>query len=289
MTAMPDSPSISPFSVRIPRPLQPTMSGVPGQQAERGQLLLQGTGVIDRGVQQRQVGGFARQAFHGSPGCLLDGGAGVRPRRLSDSGLQHAFRVCNTAPQVNQVVRVDAPCGRCWSFRMCSLTYGASARLWSGPPEFAIKSGMRIVQIPLLKDNYGYLLVCEKTNQASIVDPSEGEPVWRTVQEEGVELVSILNTQPPPGSHRRERVPPPAEPGPEGVRRQGGRAPHPGHHASAHGGGRRRGRGRVAGTCCSFRAIPSGTSVSCSPECCSAGTPCSPAAAAGSSREPPRR
>ena len=53
---------------------------------------------------------------------------------------------------------------------------------------------MRIVQIPLLKDNYGYLLVCEKTNQASIVDPSEGEPVWRTVQEEGVELVSILNT-----------------------------------------------------------------------------------------------
>ena len=53
---------------------------------------------------------------------------------------------------------------------------------------------MRIVQIPLLRDNYGYLLVCEKTNKASIVDPSEGEPVWRTVQEEGVELVAILNT-----------------------------------------------------------------------------------------------
>jgi len=53
---------------------------------------------------------------------------------------------------------------------------------------------MRIVQIPLLKDNYGYLLICEKTNQAGIVDPSEGEPVWRQVQEEGVDFRAILNT-----------------------------------------------------------------------------------------------
>ena len=53
---------------------------------------------------------------------------------------------------------------------------------------------MKIVQIPLLKDNYGYLVICEKTNKAGIVDPSEGEPVWRRVQEEGVELIAILNT-----------------------------------------------------------------------------------------------
>jgi len=53
---------------------------------------------------------------------------------------------------------------------------------------------MRIVQIPLLKDNYGYLLVCEKTNQAAIVDPSEGEPVWKKVREEGVDFKAILNT-----------------------------------------------------------------------------------------------
>jgi len=53
---------------------------------------------------------------------------------------------------------------------------------------------MRIVQIPLLKDNYGYLLICEKTNQAGIVDPSEGKPVWRRVQEEGVDFRAILNT-----------------------------------------------------------------------------------------------
>lgn len=53
---------------------------------------------------------------------------------------------------------------------------------------------MRITQIPLLRDNYGYLVICEKTHQAVIVDPSEGEPVWRRVQEEGVELTAILNT-----------------------------------------------------------------------------------------------
>lgn len=53
---------------------------------------------------------------------------------------------------------------------------------------------MKIAPIPLLKDNYGYLLICEKTRQAGIVDPSEGEPVWRRVQDEGVHLKAILNT-----------------------------------------------------------------------------------------------
>ena len=35
---------------------------------------------------------------------------------------------------------------------------------------------MKIIQIPLLKDNYGYFLICEKTKEAAIVDPSEAEP-----------------------------------------------------------------------------------------------------------------
>ncbi|HEY3154132.1 MAG TPA: hypothetical protein VGK65_20905, partial [Candidatus Binatia bacterium] len=38
-------------------------------------------------------------------------------------------------------------------------------------------TNMKILQIPLLRDNYGYLLVCEKSRQAAIVDPSEAEPV----------------------------------------------------------------------------------------------------------------
>jgi len=53
---------------------------------------------------------------------------------------------------------------------------------------------MKIHQIPLLRDNYGYLLVCDKTNQAAIVDPSEAEPVLRKVEEEKIDLRAILNT-----------------------------------------------------------------------------------------------
>lgn len=53
---------------------------------------------------------------------------------------------------------------------------------------------MKIIQIPLLRDNYGYLVVCEKTNQAAIVDPSEAAPVLRRIGQEQVTLTAILNT-----------------------------------------------------------------------------------------------
>jgi hydroxyacylglutathione hydrolase len=53
---------------------------------------------------------------------------------------------------------------------------------------------MKIHQIPLLRDNYGYLLVCEKTRQTAIVDPSEAEPVLRRIEQEKVEPRAILNT-----------------------------------------------------------------------------------------------
>jgi hydroxyacylglutathione hydrolase len=53
---------------------------------------------------------------------------------------------------------------------------------------------MKITQIPLLRDNYGYLVVCEKTNQAAIVDPSESTPVLRRIGQEQTTLAAILNT-----------------------------------------------------------------------------------------------
>lgn len=53
---------------------------------------------------------------------------------------------------------------------------------------------MKIIQVPCLRDNYAYLVVCEKTHKAAIVDPSESEPVIEKVQQEGVNLVAILNT-----------------------------------------------------------------------------------------------
>jgi hydroxyacylglutathione hydrolase len=53
---------------------------------------------------------------------------------------------------------------------------------------------MRIQQIPLLRDNYGYLLVCEKTNATAIIDPSEAEPVLQRIEQEKIIPTAILNT-----------------------------------------------------------------------------------------------
>ena len=53
---------------------------------------------------------------------------------------------------------------------------------------------MKIVQVPLLRDNYAYLLVCEKTKSAAIIDPSEADPVLDRIEQEQVALAAILNT-----------------------------------------------------------------------------------------------
>ncbi len=53
---------------------------------------------------------------------------------------------------------------------------------------------MKVVQIPLLRDNYAYLLICEETKEAAVVDPSEAAPVLRKAEEEGVNIGAILNT-----------------------------------------------------------------------------------------------
>src|SRR5580692_9530537 len=53
---------------------------------------------------------------------------------------------------------------------------------------------MRVVPIPCLSDNYAYLVVCEETNQAAVVDASEAAPVERAVRDEKVELVAIWST-----------------------------------------------------------------------------------------------
>jgi len=55
-------------------------------------------------------------------------------------------------------------------------------------------NNMKIVQIPLLRDNYAYLLICDKTKQTAVVDPSEAEPVLRRIETEQVSLRAILNT-----------------------------------------------------------------------------------------------
>jgi hydroxyacylglutathione hydrolase len=52
----------------------------------------------------------------------------------------------------------------------------------------------RVEPIACLKDNYAYLVVCEETRYAVLVDPSEGPPVIAAVERAGVRLVAIWNT-----------------------------------------------------------------------------------------------
>lgn len=53
---------------------------------------------------------------------------------------------------------------------------------------------MRVTPIPCLKDNYAYLVVCEETGDAAVVDPSEAAPVAAAIDAARVKLVAIWNT-----------------------------------------------------------------------------------------------
>lgn len=53
---------------------------------------------------------------------------------------------------------------------------------------------MKIITIPVLSDNYAYLVIDEATNEAGVVDPSEAGPVADAVKREGVNFTTIINT-----------------------------------------------------------------------------------------------
>ncbi len=53
---------------------------------------------------------------------------------------------------------------------------------------------LRIERIPTLGDNYTYLLVCEQTGEAAVVDAPEVDPVVRRVEAAGVSVKKILST-----------------------------------------------------------------------------------------------
>ena len=54
--------------------------------------------------------------------------------------------------------------------------------------------GLRIERIPTLGDNYTYLTICEKTNQAAIIDAPEADPVVSRVEATGADVRLILST-----------------------------------------------------------------------------------------------
>jgi len=53
---------------------------------------------------------------------------------------------------------------------------------------------MSIRILPALSDNYMYLIICNKTKEAAIVDPVNPESVLEAVQKENVQLKSVLTT-----------------------------------------------------------------------------------------------
>lgn len=55
---------------------------------------------------------------------------------------------------------------------------------------------LEIRQIPVMKDNYVYLLHEPETGATAVVDPAEAEPVLEALDEKGWTLTHILNTHP---------------------------------------------------------------------------------------------
>jgi hydroxyacylglutathione hydrolase len=51
-----------------------------------------------------------------------------------------------------------------------------------------------VERIPTLRDNYSYLLVCEATGDAAVVDAPEADPVLRRVERLGARVTKILST-----------------------------------------------------------------------------------------------
>src|SRR5215470_3523232 len=54
--------------------------------------------------------------------------------------------------------------------------------------------GLRVERVPTLRDNYSYVLVCEETGEAAIVDAPEAEPLERRVDALGCRVTRILST-----------------------------------------------------------------------------------------------
>jgi len=53
---------------------------------------------------------------------------------------------------------------------------------------------LQIELIPTFQDNYTYLVICEATREAAVIDAPEADPVIRRVEETGAKVTKILST-----------------------------------------------------------------------------------------------
>ena len=54
--------------------------------------------------------------------------------------------------------------------------------------------GLRVERIPTLGDNYTYLIACEESGEAAVVDAPEADPVMKRVDALGVRVTKVLST-----------------------------------------------------------------------------------------------
>ena len=54
--------------------------------------------------------------------------------------------------------------------------------------------GLQVERVPTLGDNYTYVIVCEDTGEAAIVDAPEAEPVLKRVEAIGAKVTKVLST-----------------------------------------------------------------------------------------------
>lgn len=54
--------------------------------------------------------------------------------------------------------------------------------------------GLQVERVPTLGDNYSYVIACEETGEAAIVDAPEFDPVVKRVDELGVRVTKVLST-----------------------------------------------------------------------------------------------
>ncbi len=54
--------------------------------------------------------------------------------------------------------------------------------------------GLQIERIPTFQDNYTYLVICEQTRDAAVIDAPEADPVVQRVEQTGANVTKVLST-----------------------------------------------------------------------------------------------